>query len=70
MCEPTTILMASSLAVSALSAGVSYDSGRKTANQQADTIKTANDLQALDTAREHEIRPGIIERDAPEQPAR
>lgn len=52
MCEPTTILMATSLAVSAISAGASYDSGRKSANQQADAIKTANDLQALDTARE------------------
>ena len=52
MCEPTTILMATSLAVSAIGAGVSYDSGRKSANQQADAIKTANDLQALDTARE------------------
>lgn len=52
MCEPSTALMAASLALSAVSAGASYDSGRKTANQQADAIKTANDLQALDTARE------------------
>lgn len=52
MCEPTTALMIGSLALSTFSAGAAHDSGRKTANQQADAIKDENDRQALDTARQ------------------
>lgn len=51
MCEPTTLMMAS-LAISAASAGVQYDTGRKTANTQADAIKRNDELQALDSARQ------------------
>jgi hypothetical protein len=44
--------MMASLAISAATAGASYDSGRKTANTQSDAIKRNDELQAMDSARQ------------------
>lgn len=52
MCEPSTAMMAASLAISAISVGASYDSGRKTAHQQADALQRAEQLNAMDASRE------------------
>lgn len=51
MCEPTTIAYAT-LALATVSAGVQYDQGRRTANQQRDAIKRNEELQAMDAARQ------------------
>lgn len=51
MCEPTTLMVAS-LAITAASTAASLDTQRKTGNQQADAIQKAQDLQALDAARQ------------------
>lgn len=51
MCEPTTLMVAS-LALSAATAGISYDNSRKTAKDQADAIKRGDELNMMDTARQ------------------
>jgi len=50
MCEPTTI----ALAITAVSAAVSYQQQGQAAKRQSENIQRTNDLQQMDLARQHQ----------------
>jgi hypothetical protein len=54
MCEPTTILLVASAAISAVGAGVQYEGQRKQASQAADNTRKEAARAQMDLQRQHD----------------